>query len=128
VAYRSDVHESAFTSAKLLQDALLVHGATVYVEDPLFSDAELLALGYTPFIPECEGEISAIILQAGHQVYQEFDFSHFDNCQVVLDGRRALRREQVESVGICYFAIGDGNHQHLSRGKDKQEMSIALRV
>src|SRR5205085_2976395 len=39
VAYRGDVHEAAFTSAKLLRDALFKHGATVYVDDPLFSQS-----------------------------------------------------------------------------------------
>ena len=33
---------------------------TVYVDDPLFSESELDALGYTPLIPEYENEIDAI--------------------------------------------------------------------
>jgi hypothetical protein len=37
-----------------------------------------------------------------------FDFSRFANFQVVLDGRRTLRRERIESVGMYYIAIGDG--------------------
>ena len=53
------------------------HGATVYIDDPLFSNDELRALGYTPLTPEVEGEICAIILQADHQAYQWFDFSRF---------------------------------------------------
>src|SRR6266566_3487670 len=108
VAYRGDVHEAAFTSAKLLRDALFKHGATVYVDDPLFSQSELRTLGYTPLLPEFEGEINAIILQAGHQAYQAFDFGRFARCQVILDGRRALNSERIESDGIRYITIGDG--------------------
>jgi len=126
VAYRGDVHESAFTSAKLLRDALLVHGATVYADDPLFSDAELVALGYTPLIPTYEREICAIILQASHQAYQEFDFSRFDRCRVVLDGRNALCREQIEALGMQYLAIGDGYRVKADRRSDKQPVAASL--
>jgi nucleotide sugar dehydrogenase len=126
IAYRGDVHESAFTSAILLQDALLEHGATVYVDDPLFSKNELLALGYKPLISDHAGEICAIILQAGHQAYQELDFSRFANCQVILDGRRALRRERVESVGIHYIAVGDGYREKPHRGSDKQPVAASI--
>jgi nucleotide sugar dehydrogenase len=126
VAYRGDVHESAFTSAKLLQDALLEHGATVYVNDPLFSDDELLALGYIPFVSERSDEICAIILQADHQVYQEFDFNRYTNCQVLLDGRRALRREWIKSEGMLYIVIGDGHREKQDRGSDKQPVAASI--
>ncbi|HEV2656114.1 MAG TPA: nucleotide sugar dehydrogenase [Ktedonobacteraceae bacterium] len=120
VAYRGDVHEAAFTSAQLLQDALREHGATVYVDDPLFSASELHALGYTPCAPEHESEIGAIIVQAGHRAYQEYDFARFSNCRVVLDGRRALDRERVEACGIRYVAIGDGRSAHTQRANAKE--------
>jgi nucleotide sugar dehydrogenase len=126
VAYRGDVHESAFTSAKLLQDALLEHGAMVYVDDPLFSDDELLALGYSPFVSERSDEIYAIILQADHQVYQEFDFRRYTNCQVVLDGRRAFRRERIVSEGMHYIAIGDGQRVKQDRGSEKQPVVASI--
>lgn len=122
VAYRGNVHETAFTCAKLLQDALLERGATVYVNDPLFSEAELLALGYTPLPPEYAGEIRAIILQANHQAYQLLDFSRFAHCLVVLDGRRALRSEAIESLGMHYMTIGDGNFRE-SKG-DRSEYAF----
>jgi nucleotide sugar dehydrogenase len=109
VAYRGDVRETAFTSAKLLQDALLAHGATVYVDDPLFSDGDLHSLGYTPLTADHEREIQAIILQANHEAYQEFDFSRFAYCHVVLDGRKALEREKIEQLGMRYIGIGDSN-------------------
>lgn len=111
VAYRGDVRETAFTSAALLQEALLAHGAAVYVDDPLFSADELYAQGYTPLMPEIEGDIRAIILQAGHQAYQWLDFSRFSRCQVVLDGRQALQRQQIEALGMRYIAIGDGQKE-----------------
>jgi nucleotide sugar dehydrogenase len=124
VAYRGGVRETAFTSAKLLQDALIKHGAIVYVDDPLFSESELRALGYTPLPPELEGEICAVILQANHQIYQTFDFRRFSQCQMVLDGRQALSREKIESQGMRYVAIGDGNIdlENLKKQHDELEM------
>lgn len=110
VAYRGDVHETAFTCAKLLRDSLQEHGARVYVDDPLFSEEELHALGYTPLPAELERDIRVIILQAAHTEYQSFDFSRFRSCQVVLDGRNVLRREMLESLGMRYIAIGDGKY------------------
>jgi nucleotide sugar dehydrogenase len=106
VAYRGDVREVAFTSAELLQKALLEYGAAVYVDDPLFSVDELRSLNYTPLTPEIEGEIGAIIIQTAHQAYQSFDFSRFSRCQVVLDGRQALHREQIEALNMRYITLG----------------------
>lgn len=113
VAYRGNVRETAFTSALLLQQALLASGATVYVDDPLYSADELRALGYTPLPSGGEEEIRAIIVQADHQAYQSFDFSRFAHCQVVLDGRKALRREQIETLGMKYITIGDGTYKKI---------------
>ena len=113
VAYRGDVRESAFTSARLLQDALQDHGATVYADDPLYSEDELHAMGFIPLLPGREEEIQAIVLQAGHQAYREYDFSRFPRCRVVLDGRRALCRERIEALGMRYVVIGDGYREKL---------------
>ncbi len=109
VTYRGDVRETAFTSAKLLQQALSRHGAAVYVDDPLYSDVELLAMGYTPLPEGGEQDVRAIILQSGHSAYASADFRAFSRCQVLLDGRRALDHEAIQALGIRYIAIGDGD-------------------
>ena len=109
VAYRGDVKETAFTSAKLLQTALQQHGAQVYVDDPLFSDEELQELGYTPLPQEVEREIEAVILQSAHRSYHTLDFARLVQCKVVLDGRAALNRATIEAHGIRYITIGDGD-------------------
>src|SRR5947209_1859635 len=119
VAYRGNVRETAFTSARLLQDALRERGARVYADDPLYSEDELRAMGFRPLPFEREEEIRAIVLQAGHQVYREYDFGRFPACRVVLDGRRVLRRERIEALGMRYVAIGDGY-------RDKSELVDVL--
>jgi nucleotide sugar dehydrogenase len=126
VAYRGDVRESAFTSAKLLQNAFLKHEATVYVDDPLFSESELQELGYVPFNPGRRDDISVILLQASHQEYRKFDFSRFSNCLVVLDGRRVLSREQIEAQGMHYIAIGDGYRRNPERASEEQRQVASV--
>lgn len=108
VAYRGDVHEIAFTSTRLLQEALVARGARVVIDDPLFTRSELVAAGYTPLQPEQTSQVAAIVLQASHRAYRNLDFAHFPACQVVLDGRRWLDQKVVASRGIRYLAIGDG--------------------
>ena len=108
VSYRGNVRETAFTSAKLLQEALKRRGALVYAHDPLFSESELRTLGYTALPSGDENRVDAIILQCNHSVYQTFDFSCFGKCRAVLDGRHMLHREAIETLGMRYIAIGDG--------------------
>jgi nucleotide sugar dehydrogenase len=107
-AYRGDVRDVTFSSAYLLQAALWRHGATVYVDDPLYTAAELHALGFQPLPTGREGEIDAMILQAAHSAYQAFDFRRFVRCRVVLDGRHGLRRLCVQEAGMRYMAPGNG--------------------
>ena len=125
VAYRGDVREVAFTSAKLLQDALVEHGATVYAEDPLFSADELHVLGYTPLPPLVENKIRAIILQATHKSYQSFDFGRFVSCRVVLDGRKTLNHEKIESLGMRYVSIGDGVRKQFDWRESERQSALA---
>jgi nucleotide sugar dehydrogenase len=108
IAYRGNVREAAYSTARLLSKALLARGATVYAHDPLFSDSEVAALGYTPLGPQHIKQVDAIILQANHLAYQSFQWGQFAHCKVLLDGRQALQREMIESFGMRYLSIGDG--------------------
>lgn len=126
VAYREGVRETAFTSASLLQDALKACRASVYVDDPLFSANELQALGYTPLLEGDKREICAVILQAYHTTYKFLDLTSFSQCQVLLDGRRALHREHIESMGIHYIAIGDGNYRNQEHVGQQSGKTLAL--
>jgi len=111
VAYRADVREHAFSSARLLQLALQQRGARSWALDPLFEDQELAAMGYTPFQPAWAAEVQAIIVQADHRVFRSFDFGRFPNCRVVLDGRWATSPEvirRIEALGMVRLGVGDG--------------------
>jgi len=119
VAYRGGVRETAFSSAQLLAQALQRHGAVVYVDDPLYSSSELSEMGYTPLPESRKQAVRAIVLQAEHAQYREFDFGEFTGCEVLLDGRRAFDRRAVEAVGIRYLAIGDGRYGAVTRKHDQ---------
>ncbi|HEU0000392.1 MAG TPA: nucleotide sugar dehydrogenase [Ktedonobacteraceae bacterium] len=123
VSYRGDVRETAFSSGRFLRQALLRHGARVFADDPLYSNDELRAMGYTPLSPDGQSEISAIIVQAAHSAYYDTDFSKFSGCQALLDGRMMLSREKVEQQGIRYIAIGDGGQAGMA---EQEEEMFAL--
>jgi nucleotide sugar dehydrogenase len=124
VSYRGNVREVAFTSARLLQEELVKRGAIVYAHDPLFTDDELRALGYTPLADGDETAIQAIVLQANHRAYQTFDFRRFSRCRVLLDGRHALDRARVEEAGMRYLAIGDGSRQTIEERQVLQPVTM----
>jgi nucleotide sugar dehydrogenase len=113
VTYRGDVRETAFSSARLVRDALVKRGATVVVDDPLYTAAELEDMGYAPLPESRRHAVRAVVLQSAHGIFRELDLSQFPNCQVALDGREGLTRAAVEAAGVRYIAIGDG-HGHVA--------------
>ena len=106
LAYRGNVKEPYHSATFLLNDALRAAGARVLVHDPLFSHEEIADHGLEPASLEPPPQVDAIILQADHDEYKSMDFGAFRGCRVVLDGRNALSREDVEAKGIQYLAIG----------------------
>jgi len=106
LAYRGNVKEPYHSTTFLLNDALRAAGARVLVHDPLFSHEEIADHGLEPASLEPPPQVDAIILQADHDEYKSMDFGAFRGCRVVLDGRNALSREDVEAKGIQYLAIG----------------------
>jgi nucleotide sugar dehydrogenase len=107
LAYRGGVKEAELSSALLAADELRHRGATVLVHDPLFSDAEVTALGLTPSPLPPAGSIDAVVLQAGHQEYAALDFAALQGCRALLDGRAFFDATQVEAAGLRYIAIGE---------------------
>ncbi|MCH7699655.1 MAG: nucleotide sugar dehydrogenase [Chloroflexi bacterium] len=106
LAYRPNVKEASHSSALLITEALRARGATALIHDPLYSDAEITALGLDPVAGLPPEHTDAVIVQAWHDAYQDLDFATFSGCKVVLDGRNALNRERVEAAGVRYLGIG----------------------
>lgn len=106
LSFRENVKETTKSSTLLLIDELKQRGASVYVDDPLYTAEEITAFNVNAFTKEDNEKINAIILQAFHDEYKEFKFEDFSNCQFVLDGRNALNKKRITDLGISYRGIG----------------------
>lgn len=103
VAYRGGVRETAFSGAFAVRDALLSAGATVLAADPLYSDDELVALGFTPW----DGSsVDGAILQADHAEYRELKPADLPGIRALVDGRDAIAPEPFRAAGVALRRIG----------------------
>jgi nucleotide sugar dehydrogenase len=108
LSYRGNVKEAAFSSTLLLAEELRRRQARVLVHDPLFSADEIAAFGLEPSTLPPREPVEAVVLQAAHREYSDFDLKRLEGTQVFLDGRSAFDRRRVEAAGMRYIAIGDG--------------------
>jgi nucleotide sugar dehydrogenase len=104
LAYRAGVKESRHSSAFGLAHALLAAGATVYVHDPLFSEAEIRAHGLEP-PPAWPLACDALVIQAWHRQYEGLGFAAFGGLRAVLDTRSAIDPAALPS-GVACVTIG----------------------
>ena len=85
-AYRGGVKETAFSGVFPTVDALRAAGAEVLVHDPLYTDDELAAYGWTP---HHVGEpADAVVVQTDHADYAALGAADFPGVRVIVDGRR----------------------------------------
>ncbi len=85
VAYRGGVKETAFSGAFALRDELAARGANVFAHDPMFSDDELVGLGFTPL--GSDTVVVATVVQADHVEYRALDDSMRGRLGLLIDGR-----------------------------------------
>ncbi|MFI6498194.1 nucleotide sugar dehydrogenase [Nonomuraea typhae] len=84
-AYRGGVKETAFSGVFPLVAGLRARGAVPYVADPLYTAAELEALG----LPAHRGEpVAAAVVQADHTEYAGLRAADLPGVSVLVDGRR----------------------------------------
>lgn len=103
-AYRGGVKETAFSGVFDTVSVLQEAGARVLVHDPLYSDAELAALGLDA---HQRGEpADAVVVQADHDEYRDWSENDVPGVRSVLDGRRVLDGTAWPSVVVA--RIGDG--------------------
>jgi nucleotide sugar dehydrogenase len=100
-AYRGGVKETAFSGVFPTVEALTARGATTYVSDPLYTAAELTALGLTPH----EGQqVTAAVIQADHAEYRTLGAADLPMVRVLVDGRRIT--EPAQWSGVRRILIG----------------------
>jgi UDP-N-acetyl-D-mannosaminuronate dehydrogenase len=85
VAYRGGVKETAFSGAFALRDELVGRGASVFAHDPMFSDDELVGLGFAPL--GSDTVVDATVVQADHVEYRALDDSMRGRLGLLIDGR-----------------------------------------
>lgn len=85
-AYRGGVKETAFSGVFPTVAALESRGATVRVHDPLYTDEELAAYGFTPH--HLGEPADAVVVQTDHAEYRTLAASDVPGVRVLVDGRR----------------------------------------
>lgn len=104
VAYRGGVKETAFSGAFPLADALRSLGAHVVAHDPLYTDDELLALGFEPY--HIGETCDAAVIQADHAEYAALSSDSLPGVRFVYDGRRSIDRSQFGDVPVHTLGVG----------------------
>ncbi|MDI2099404.1 nucleotide sugar dehydrogenase [Ruicaihuangia caeni] len=103
-AYRGGVKETAFSGVFGAVEALKRRGATALVHDPLYSDAELEALGFEPY--RLGEPVDAAVVQADHAEYRQLSAGQLPGIRTFIDGRRVSSAE--DWPGVAYRVIGRG--------------------
>lgn len=101
-AYRGGVKETAFSGVFATVTGLQSHGAIVSVHDPLYSDAELVALGLTPHV--WGAPVDAAVLHTDHGEYRALSPQDLPGVRTFLDGRRLTDASQWP--GVTHLVIG----------------------
>lgn len=100
ISYRGGVKESAFSGVFPVVAELVSAGALVTVHDPMYTDIEIVNLGFTPF--DFLKQVDGVIIQADHEEYKKLSSESFCGLKAVIDGRRVLSPNKFSSV---YFGV-----------------------
>jgi nucleotide sugar dehydrogenase len=92
VSYRGGVKETAFSGAFDVTKELVSRGARVVASDPMYSDDELAALGFTPLTDL--DSVDAIIVQADHREFLDLSDHDFPALRAIIDGRGFVSSEK----------------------------------
>jgi len=97
-SYRGAVKETAFSGIFAVVDALKSRGASVMVHDPMYSDAELIDLGFVPFT--LGNESDAAIIQADHPEYAQLTDRQLPGVRTIMNGRRMPLSGLADAVTV----------------------------
>ncbi len=105
-SYRGAVKETAFSGVFGTVEALRRAGAEVFVDDPMYDDAELEKLGFIPY--PVAGPVDAAILHTDHAAYRSLTPADLPGVRTVLDGRGTLDAAAWTAAGVTVRVLGRG--------------------
>ena len=103
LAYRPGVREHVSSPAFGVRDAVEAAGGTFLIIDPLYSDEDLAALGFSPW--DGNSAVDGFVVITPHADYDE-SIVEGQQDAVVFDGRNAWSRDKVEGLGLRYRGLG----------------------
>ena len=108
LGFRPQVKEHICSPAFLIQKKLLQSRAIVSLHDPLYSDNELRAHGFSPGSWTEDPVPEVLIANTAHHKYRDLDFAKLatHGVQAVLDGCNCWAPDSVRKHGIFYMGIG----------------------
>lgn len=95
-SYRGGVKETAFSGVFDVVAELAKKGARPLVNDPMYTRAEIEALGFENY--EFGEPVDAVIVQANHDEYARLDVGAIPGARTIIDGRRILPPAVTASV------------------------------
>lgn len=88
-AYRGGVKETAFSGVFDTVRSLQELRAVPRVQDPMYADDELVALGFEPY--HLGDEVDAVVVQSDHAQYADLAATDIPGARLVMNGRPGLR-------------------------------------
>lgn len=111
-AYRGGVKETAFSGVFPIARELADQGARVSVHDPLYSQRELVELGFTPYQLGTPTDIA--IIQTDHDQYQALNDSDLPEVRLVVDGRNVIDPDAFSHAGVIVVGKLSRPGSHIS--------------
>ena len=110
-AYRGGVKETAFSGVFPIVEILNLKGAEVFVNDPLYTNDELIFLGFKPY---SRGEATSIaIIHTDHLDYKSWSYKDMPNIELMFDGRNLVdAKKWLEGCKLLKIGIGSGNYSN----------------
>jgi nucleotide sugar dehydrogenase len=106
IAYRGGVKETAFSGVFPTVEALEERGAEVVVADPMYTEDEIRALGFTPYVVGNGERVDAAIIQTDHVEYRTLTPADLPGVGTLIDGRRIT--DPTAWQGVRRRMIGAG--------------------
>jgi nucleotide sugar dehydrogenase len=128
LAFRPHVKEYMKSPAFGLREALRRAGANVLLNDPLYSNKEIMDAGFRAFDLHEREYPEVVILNTAHNEFLELDFKtmHRKGCRVIFDGRNAWDPLAAEEAQLLYLGIGKSGGLDEDEGEDQMKARIAV--